>query len=137
MSVLAETAGDLSHVTLLRLDGRDAAIAISFVLDGTFYQRQLGFDYEVTGRAFEYFFLAFYSPLEYAISRGLSRVDLGIGSYRAKLLRGARVEALGGYARSRGGRSPVEHGPFRSWNQERAAIIARADVDELEGVPGL
>ena len=52
--------------------------------------RVVGFDYARSAR-FAYFTLAFYRPLEYAIRRGLGGVQLGPGTYQAKVARGATL----------------------------------------------
>lgn len=54
----------------------------------------LGFDYHRLRGADEYGHLAVYEPMRYCHSAGLSRINLGGGSYAAKCRRGARVRPL-------------------------------------------
>jgi Acetyltransferase (GNAT) domain len=56
--------------------------------------RVVGLDYERVGRHGEYFTLLVHEPVRYALSRGLTVVDLGTEGYRAKVLRGATLVPL-------------------------------------------
>jgi hypothetical protein len=56
--------------------------------------RVVGLDYARVGRHAEYFTLLVHEPVRYALSRGLTTVDLGTEGYRAKVLRGATLVPL-------------------------------------------
>lgn len=63
----------------------------------TLHVRTTGFDYTRLQNAFEYFNLAYYEPLRWAARNRLTRLQLGPGSYRAKLNRGAWLVPLYGW----------------------------------------
>ncbi|MER6997958.1 GNAT family N-acetyltransferase [Streptomyces sp. NPDC000410] len=76
------------------LDARDQLVAFSLgIVDGgTLHLRVFGCDYASGhGRSGEYFEATVYGPMRHALSRGLGAVHLGVTSYRAKSLRGARL----------------------------------------------
>jgi hypothetical protein len=105
--------------------------------DDTIYARAAGFDPAFTGRAFEYFNLAYYELMRFAIEHGFARLDYGMGAYRAKLQRGARLEPLWGLAVNRAGASVTDDERFRSWDSRRCAALAARDRDALDGPEAL
>ncbi len=92
---LADQAAHLDeHSTVLtcEIDGRIVAFTLLYEWENELFLRSAGFDYEAVGRdTAAYFNLACYEPLRYAMERGLDRLHLGMGTYRAKIARGARL----------------------------------------------
>jgi len=133
MVALDDVFGDRAlGAAIWREDRMVAALAL-LEHDGTLYLRQIGFDYSLTGAAYEYFNLAYYSVVEYAITNGLERIDYGQGTYRAKHVRGARVEPLWGLAWNEDGRSILTNPQFKIWDMKRVAALESGSIDELEG----
>ncbi|WP_232666736.1 GNAT family N-acetyltransferase [Pseudonocardia sp. TRM90224] len=50
--------------------------------------RSIGLDYERVGAHAEYFNLMIHEPVRYCLEHGLTEIDMSVGSYRQKLLRG-------------------------------------------------
>ncbi|MGL5825297.1 MAG: hypothetical protein ACRCYU_10845 [Nocardioides sp.] len=72
--------------------GRLAAFSLGIRHGRGFYLRVFGADYSAGhGRSGEYFQATVYGPVCYAMTHGLRYVHLGVTSYRAKCLRGARL----------------------------------------------
>jgi predicted N-acyltransferase len=94
LSYLASQVPHLDPVStvFLELDD-DGPVGFSLCMEwgGDLVVRVVGFDYERSAR-FAYFTLAYYRPLEYAIGRGLGGVELGPGTYQAKVARGATLQ---------------------------------------------
>lgn len=75
-------------------DGIPIGFSLGYQFGDAFYVRLCGFDYERTGPGAEYFNVVFYEPIRYALEHGLTTLHFGMESYRAKLLRGCRLEPL-------------------------------------------
>lgn len=132
LRILADVANDLSLVLLLKLGERVVGGVLLFLWEDTIYARSAGFDYEVTGKCFEYFNLVFYEPIRFAIENGYKHIDLGMASYRAKLARGARLEPLWGVIASRTAPSPFRDPQFAAWNRLRYEAVQLGDPTLLE-----
>jgi uncharacterized protein len=92
---LAAALGDRDVVFTCRdADGALAAFAQMYRWRGVLYARMLGLDYARLRGAGEYFTLLFYEPITYAAERNIHRIDLGIESLDAKVLRGAKLYPL-------------------------------------------
>jgi uncharacterized protein len=61
---------------------------------GRLWGRMAGFDYGHPAQRSMYFQLIFYSAIEFAYQTGITEINLGLVSYRAKILRGAELETL-------------------------------------------
>jgi hypothetical protein len=85
---------DRSAAFVVRRAGRPIAFALGFVHERQLFMRSVGVDYEEIRDDRSYFSMAFYAPIRYAVERGLTGIDLGLESYRPKLLRGARAYPL-------------------------------------------
>lgn len=73
-------------------DDRLAAFSLGIVDGGTLHLRVFGCDYGAGhGHSGEYFEATVYGPVRFALQAGLPAVHLGVTSYRAKSLRGARL----------------------------------------------
>jgi predicted N-acyltransferase len=90
-----ETLGDRDVVFACRdTDGTLAAWALMYRWRAALYGRLIGFDYSRLREGREYFALSFWTPIEYAAAHDLARIDLGIGSLPAKVLRGGKLHPL-------------------------------------------
>lgn len=108
-----------SWVLLCRRGGRAVGFTLFYRWGEVLYGRAAGFDYpEVEGSA-AYFNLAFYLPLEHALATHARQLHLGLASWQAKAMRGARLEP-----------SWLWIVPPRRWR----AGWARRLVDQPEGV---
>lgn len=56
----------------------------------TLVARSIGLDYDRVGRYAEYFNLMIHEPVRYCLEHGLTEIDMSVGSYPQKLLRGGR-----------------------------------------------
>lgn len=82
----------VSKVFTCELGGRIVAFSLLYQWEGELYLRSIGFDYHAVDRATSaYFNLAFYEPIRYAIDHDIHRLHLGMGTYPAKMARGARL----------------------------------------------
>lgn len=90
----AEALGEYSRVFTARRSGRLVGFSLMYEFGDTLYARAVGFDYAETGKAFEYYALCYYLPVEYMHRQGLRRLHLGMETYEAKLARGARLGPL-------------------------------------------
>ena len=80
------------------------AYSLTYEYQNTLYVRASGLDYsrsEATGAHFQ---MTYAAPIRWAKEHGLSRVDLGIGALRPKLLRGARLHPRYAIVRQANGR---------------------------------
>lgn len=98
--------------------GRLVAGATAFVDGDALRMRVCGV---AGGDAFEYFHVAYYAPLAHAGALGCTRVHLGMESYEAKLLRGARLEPR--WAAELGGRVAWDRAAVRRWNARKLAEL--------------
>ncbi|WNV87683.1 GNAT family N-acetyltransferase [Umezawaea sp. Da 62-37] len=96
---LAATLDD--DVLVFTADRGGATVGVCVCLrDGdTLHIRSVGFDYSAVGGDFVYFNLMFYEPLLWGLDNGVRRFSFGNGAYRAKRLRGCRLEPLHGVVR--------------------------------------
>ncbi len=81
-----------SRMVLCRRRGRLVGFTLQYSWHGSLYGRLVGFDYAATARTDAYFNLAFYLPLQIALEEGLGWLNLGMATWRAKVLRGASLD---------------------------------------------
>ncbi|MGA7361475.1 MAG: GNAT family N-acetyltransferase [Candidatus Dormiibacterota bacterium] len=81
-----------SRVILCRRRGRLVGFSLLFSWGGSLYGRLAGFDYKATSGTDAYFNLAFYLPLQLALDEGSRQLRLGMATWKAKTLRGARLD---------------------------------------------
>ncbi len=93
-----------------------------FAWNSCLYMRACGFAYKKLRNAAEYFNLVYYYPLREACVRGLDQIEVGPGSYEAKLLRGARLEPR--YAVGR------HCGPADVWAEMNRRYMASVRADQ-------
>ena len=67
---------------------RPVAFALRYRRDERMYSRVVGFDYEQPNRS-DYFTILLYEPIRTGAARGVTEFNLGLGTYEAKLGRGA------------------------------------------------
>jgi hypothetical protein len=84
-------------------------------------------NYDVVGDAFEYFNLAYYEVVEFALAHGYGRIEFGITAYRAKLARGAHLHPLWGYLESWSAPPPRADADFDRWADLRASAVGKED----------
>lgn len=132
LHALATCADEYSRILAIRDGGRVIGIMLFFVWEGVVYGRSAGFDYPATRQAFEYFNLAYYETIRFAIEHGCRRVEFGMATYRAKLARGARLEPLFGLSLSRRADSPLSNAIFASWDHARRNAVRTEDPSLLE-----
>jgi len=89
----ADVLDPYTVVFTARKNGQLVAFSLFYSWRDTLYGRATGFDYGALDDGGEYFNVYFYEPLDYAYRHGYKRLDLGRGSYAAKLRRGARARA--------------------------------------------
>lgn len=87
----ADHLDDASLVFLELADDRPVGFSLSYVWGDELNVRIVGFDYQRSA-PFAYFALAYYLPLQHAMSHRLAGVNLGPGTYQAKAGRGAALE---------------------------------------------
>ena len=73
-----------------RHEGRALGFLWAVVHGKTLVARSIGLDYERVGRYAEYFNLMIHEPVRYCLAHGLGEIDMSVGSYQQKLLRGGR-----------------------------------------------
>jgi hypothetical protein len=81
-----------SVVFSARHEGRLVGFALFFEWHGALVAHKVGFDEHLDRSWSVYFQVTFYSAIQHAIRRRLERIELGLGSWYPKLLRGARPE---------------------------------------------
>ena len=105
LSKQAEHLDDLSVVLAsVASDDEIVAYSLSYVSGSTLFVRLVGLNHERARGAGAYFYVAYAEPIRWALERGLRFVDLGIGSLRPKLLRGAALQPRFGVFRVSSGR---------------------------------
>ncbi|MGW1254417.1 GNAT family N-acetyltransferase [Streptomyces sp. NPDC002513] len=85
--------GDRSTLLLAEDAGRPVGFALRYRHGDTLYARVAGFDYSVPNVA-DYFNLIFYHPIESGAGRNVRAIHLGLGTFQAKLARGAQPTPL-------------------------------------------
>ncbi|MGW2560945.1 GNAT family N-acetyltransferase [Streptomyces sp. NPDC001514] len=127
LRILASEVDDYSHLFVMRSRGEILGVCLTFLWGDTVYVRQLGLDYERLAGASEYFNLAIYEPIRYAIKYSYKRVHYGRASYDAKMFRGAKARPLFGACWSATAGSPDAQPAFRQWNGARLDAAASGD----------
>jgi hypothetical protein len=108
-ALVEQAAGldEISTVVSARLPGGEpVAYSLSYAYGDALFVRLTGLDHARAESAAAYFATTYYEPIRLAYRLGLSRVHVGIGSYRPKVLRGAALVPLYGILRDRDG-APV------------------------------
>ncbi|GAA3784100.1 peptidogalycan biosysnthesis protein [Streptomyces phyllanthi] len=100
-----EVLGRYSIVFTARRAGKLIGFSLMYEFGDVLYARAVGFDYALMGKAFEYYALCYYVPIEYMHQKGLRELHLGMETYRAKVARGAVLSPLWSVALP-GGPSP-------------------------------
>ncbi|HYZ77787.1 MAG TPA: GNAT family N-acetyltransferase [Gaiellaceae bacterium] len=101
-----------SVVFLARRDGRAVGFSLAYEHAGALVIRTVGFDYEhVGGGDAAYFNLGFYLPIRFAAEAGLSAIECGPASYRAKVYRGCEPYPLFSVVRP----TPAHRGALARW----------------------
>jgi predicted N-acyltransferase len=134
MERLGDAMGPAAQLILGLRGSRVIGAALFLEWEGTIYVRQAGFDYAVTGRAFEYFNLVYYGLVRHALTTGAGRIDYGMATYRAKLARGAVVEPLWGLAVDRRNQVLARHPEVQTWDRVRRHAAAVGTASALERV---
>ena len=74
-----------------RHEGRALGFLWAVVHRDTLVARSIGLDYDEVGRHAEYFNLLAHAPVRFCLDNGLREIDLSVGSYPQKLLRGGEA----------------------------------------------
>lgn len=85
--------GDRSTLLLAEDAGHPVGFALRYRHGDTLYARVAGFDYSVPNMA-DYFNLVVYHPVESGVGRTVQAIHLGLGTFQAKLARGAQPNPL-------------------------------------------
>lgn len=85
------TLDDRSFLVTCEREGAVVGCCLLFAWGSKLYGRSVGFDYDSTVGAFEYFNLAVYQGIELAYRLGCGSLHLGMESYDAKTARGAKL----------------------------------------------
>lgn len=80
--------GDRSSLLMAEDAGKPVGCALRYRRDDVLYARVAGFDYSVPNLA-DYFNLVFYHPIANGAGREVREIHLGLGTFRAKMARGA------------------------------------------------
>ncbi|MCK6258991.1 GNAT family N-acetyltransferase [Fictibacillus sp. KIGAM418] len=134
LQTLVDTANEYSHVFVLKLGGSAVGCILLFLWGNTIYARTVGFDFDVIGGGYEYFNLAYYEVIRFAIENGYDHVEYGMGTYRAKLKRGARLEPLWGIVNSSTKPTPFKDFNFVNWDRTRQEAVTASDIKRLERI---
>src|ERR1041385_8605926 len=97
---------------------------------GTLYGRLVGFDYTRLRAACEYFNLVYYRPLEHMGEHGLTRLQLGIEAWHAKVLRGASLHPRAPRAAAPRVLIARRPAPPEGWRPQAAAFPGALPEDE-------
>ncbi|MGV9452191.1 GNAT family N-acetyltransferase [Streptomyces sp. NPDC003635] len=127
LRTLTGEVDEYSHLFVMRSAGEVLGVCLTFLWGDTVYVRQLGLDYDRLAGAAEYFNLAIYEPIRFAIEHSYRRVHYGRASYDAKLFRGAKARPLTGMCWSATGGSPHRQSAFRQWDNARRNAAASGD----------
>lgn len=118
--------------------------ALAYEMNGVYYFKQAGFDYEKLGdSSCCYFNIVFYEPIRQAITKGIRHIQYGMGSYQAKLGRGCQLHNLWGYFLFPGEKPPLIDECIFLENQARRVRIeqlkqhyaSRATVTDYRNLP--
>jgi predicted N-acyltransferase len=83
-------------------EGEPISFSLSYIVDDTVHVRMSGMEYSRARETGSYFHTGYYAPIRLAYKHGISSVELGLGSFEAKLNRGALLEPLYGFFAGRG-----------------------------------
>jgi uncharacterized protein len=82
------------RVFLCEKDGVPLGLSLALQDGDQLHVRLAGFDYSAVGSDFAYFNVVYYEPIEWGIAEGIRSYFFGTGTYRAKTVRGCRLEPL-------------------------------------------
>jgi predicted N-acyltransferase len=134
IAYLARQAAQLdpeSRVLLCRSGGRDVAFCLTYEWNDRLYARTTGFVPDVRRSDFVVFNVTYYANIVHCVRRGLTSYDLGVGSPRAKALRGATLEPRWSLVRGPDGLVLNGHAAAR-WNDSRFASLSEQVGDVLD-----
>jgi predicted N-acyltransferase len=97
---VAALLGERVQVLTAQQDGQIRGFVVCIRWRNTLFGRQVGFDYAFQGRLPLYFGLGYYALVEYAAAQGVRHIEYGIGSERAKALRGCALRQQYGYVKA-------------------------------------
>ncbi|MDI5966018.1 GNAT family N-acetyltransferase [Streptomyces sp. SL13] len=120
--------GDSSTVLISEDDGKAVGFALRYRQGDMLYGRVAGFDYSAPNLA-DYFNLVFYHPIAAGVGRDVRAIHLGLGTFEAKMVRGAQPNPL--YSVFVGVDRPLDADAdaVREYNRSRTAAF----VDEHAG----
>jgi uncharacterized protein len=93
--------------------------------DGVLYARSTGFDHGRIADTFCYFNLLYYTPVDWAAARGITRIHYGFATYEAKLRRGCVPWHADGYLAFAG----ADPAPATA-----AGLLSRSEERRLDGL---
>ena len=120
LRVQAEAFGRVGVTFTARSGGALIGMCLAYRWGDALYDRLVGFDYGRLRGAFEYFNLTYYRPIEHCYEHGLRRLHLGLGAYRAKMLRGAVLRPL--WALVLGASRTPNAASVRRWDEEQERV---------------
>ncbi|MFJ5631805.1 GNAT family N-acetyltransferase [Streptomyces goshikiensis] len=125
-----EALGRYAIVFTARIAGRLVAFSLMYQFGDALYARAAGFDYTRTEKAFAYYALCYYLPIEHMHRQGLRELHLGMETYKAKVARGAVLSPLWSVALpcKSSARPNVKPSDTSAWRLEYGA---RAVTEEL------
>ncbi|WP_377863511.1 GNAT family N-acetyltransferase [Bacillus sp. R86525] len=132
LTVMTNTSNENSLVLLLKTENETVGGALFYLWGDTIFARSVGIHKDYSAKSFEYFNLVYYEAIKFAIKNGYKHIDYGMATYRAKLIRGARIEPLMGFITSRNQMNPLNESTFYQWTKEREAAIESGDASQIE-----
>ncbi|WP_326770620.1 peptidogalycan biosysnthesis protein (plasmid) [Streptomyces sp. NBC_01591] len=126
--------GESSTLLLAEEDERAVGFALRYRRGDMLYARVAGFDYSAPNLA-DYFNLVFYHPITQGFDRPTREIHLGLGTFQAKLARGAQPQAL--YSVFVGVDSPLKASAGTVRDRNDLQIAAFADENGHHVVGGL
>jgi predicted N-acyltransferase len=121
--LLRRHLGSMIRVFVARRDGVPIGFSVFFEDENVWYVRFVGFDYAVD-RAFLYFNLLFYAPIQAAITRRIACIRYSFKSYDAKRSRGCLLENVLAYVRVPELVEPCVHAYLAAFDQRRRATLS-------------
>jgi predicted N-acyltransferase len=121
IAYLASQVDDLnerSHIVLCNDATTTVGFCLTYEWNERLYIRAAGLGAEPRAGSFALFNTIYYSAVELAIERGLSCLDLGTGTYQAKILRGAWLEPKWSLVEPWGSCAPAFQSASRTWNEQ-------------------
>ncbi|MEU6015103.1 GNAT family N-acetyltransferase [Streptomyces sp. NPDC047515] len=126
--------GDRSTLLLAEEGDSPVGFALRYHHQDMLYARVAGFDYDFANKA-DYFNLVFYHPIDQGTGRSTSAIHLGLGTFEAKLTRGAQPVPL--YTVLVGVDQPLKADPDAVRERNRRETEAFGDAYARHVVGGL